>query len=807
MTIKDGATVIYDWNQRYPAGTPVKALLQDGTVVQAVTNSGAWIDTGIGADGPKIEILLRRAGLAETDSGRRQLPLERVHVLAPLPILKDWNNRYPAGTPVTYTLDDGRMVETTTRSEAWRLADGSAVILVDGQSGAVAFERVDLREVAKDETERDIERLRSELHSARPRIEMLEAQVKGAKESVGSIRAAFRTSKTNSDAVYKERDMCVALIARMALGLGYRVWLGQHPNADWEDDWRTIVFIDLPTGQVSWHIHDSEREWFLRDLHYNSDLIWDSHDTAEKYHRVLEYRPPTSVEQKTDATQEQKWEEYLRSLGADETLPAKQRQCVLDTWLRIVKAEPCVRKPTAGLDEKGNFYFGWNPGDRSLDIEIDQEGKLDWFFINHATGVRAEGSSTTESGYLEFLPDALASAAQRSKPPITREVGAMLLRAAYRDGPPDERWLCVWDRAIELLPCERPRPGVDTVAKAMEDAAHREPLRFDEQRHPWRAAARAAIDVCCGPEPDADGFRTCQFCGCNTNAHVRACCERGREQDSPGDSQPHGQGAMSSGADARQRPSGTTESGRPGSDEQNGNPKECTSDGSPARQAGVIDSCFAEAPGAFRRYLQIVDELVSRRAAQGTLSDDEEERFATALSECRSHMTEQDQERIQSYIQPYPLAAQYERRLVQYVTENDRLKNQVTELQARMTAMVEEHRSARALQQQTADQFAQLRRATVTRCESVWFRIKDWTATDWACALAGEVGEVCDAATKLKRGDGTVQAVADELGDVLAYADLLAASLDLDLWQTVCEKFNAVSERWRSPIRLPANKG
>jgi NTP pyrophosphatase (non-canonical NTP hydrolase)/DNA-directed RNA polymerase subunit RPC12/RpoP len=461
------------------------------------------------------------------------------------------------------------------------------------------------------------------------------------------------------------------------------------------------------------------------------------------------------------------------------------------------------------LDEKGNFYFGWNPGDRSLDIEIDQEGKLDWFFINHATCVRAEGSSTTESGYLEFLPDALASAAQRSKPPITREAGAKALFAihrlslAFEDLPQwtRENWMRVWDRALELLPCERSGSYCAECKRFFRNA------QCDE----WQCPECGSM-VFTGPE-HAEAVRYAKALKARVT-ELEAMAEQPRpsaQQDSPGDSQPHGQGAMSSGADARQRPSGTTESGRPGSDEQNGNPKECTSDGSPARPAGVIDSCFKEVDegpeAAFRRYLEIVDELVSRRAAQGTLSDDEEERFAVALNDCRADMTEQDQERIQSYIQPYPLAAQYERRLVHYVSENDRLKNQVTELQARMTAMVEEHRSARALQQQTADQFAQLRRATVTRCESVWFRIKDWTATDWACALAGEVGEVCDAATKLKRGDGTVQAVADELGDVLAYADLLAASLDLDLWQTVCEKFNAVSERWRSPIRLPANKG
>ena len=28
-------------------------------------------------------------------------------------------------------------------------------------------------------------------------------------------------------------------------------------------------------------------------------------------------------------------------------------------------------------------------------------------------------------------------------------------------------------------------------------------------------------------------FRTCAFCGCHTNARVRACCEKGRTADGP----------------------------------------------------------------------------------------------------------------------------------------------------------------------------------------------------------------------------------------------------------------------------------
>jgi len=90
------------------------------------------------------------------------------------------------------------------------------------------------------------------------------------------------------DEVYRERNMCVVGIARLALFLGYKAGIGQHkdkPGEEWESDWRNIVFIDLPAGQVSWHIHDSELELFSFLPVYVGE--WDGHDTAEKYRRVM----------------------------------------------------------------------------------------------------------------------------------------------------------------------------------------------------------------------------------------------------------------------------------------------------------------------------------------------------------------------------------------------------------------------------------------------------------------------------------------------------------------------------------------
>jgi len=90
---------------------------------------------------------------------------------------------------------------------------------------------------------------------------------------------------SHKDEAYLERNQCVALIARMAMALGY--WAGTARTAieDWSDDWHGCVYIDLPAGQVSWHYHDSQAHLFDWLPPYCGD--WDGHDTPEKYRRVL----------------------------------------------------------------------------------------------------------------------------------------------------------------------------------------------------------------------------------------------------------------------------------------------------------------------------------------------------------------------------------------------------------------------------------------------------------------------------------------------------------------------------------------
>ena len=97
--------------------------------------------------------------------------------------------------------------------------------------------------------------------------------------------------QTETDSVYiAERNKCVALIARMAVAQGLEVGLDRHDEADesWDNEWRNIIFIELPSGQVSWHFHDSELPLFNWLAQYEG--AWDGHTTEEKYQRVLDAR-------------------------------------------------------------------------------------------------------------------------------------------------------------------------------------------------------------------------------------------------------------------------------------------------------------------------------------------------------------------------------------------------------------------------------------------------------------------------------------------------------------------------------------
>ena len=91
--------------------------------------------------------------------------------------------------------------------------------------------------------------------------------------------------------------------------------------------------------------------------------------------------------------------------------------------------------------------------------------------------------------------------------------------------------------------------------------------------------------------------------------------------------------------------------------------------------------------------------------------------------------------------------------------------------------------------------------------------LSSWSMSDWAVALVGEAGELCNVVKKLNRvRDGLPgnketpeqldEMLSDEIADVFIYLDLFAQSMGMDLATCVKEKFNKTSVKVGFPERL-----
>jgi len=99
--------------------------------------------------------------------------------------------------------------------------------------------------------------------------------------------------------------------------------------------------------------------------------------------------------------------------------------------------------------------------------------------------------------------------------------------------------------------------------------------------------------------------------------------------------------------------------------------------------------------------------------------------------------------------------------------------------------------------------FDELRKANAKRCHDSFHPVGDWGIAEWGCALAGEAGEAANLCKKMRRGDPIdADRIAEELADVVIYADLLAEYLGVDLGMAIREKFNKTSRKVGSPIQL-----
>lgn len=87
----------------------------------------------------------------------------------------------------------------------------------------------------------------------------------------------------------------------------------------------------------------------------------------------------------------------------------------------------------------------------------------------------------------------------------------------------------------------------------------------------------------------------------------------------------------------------------------------------------------------------------------------------------------------------------------------------------------------------------------------------DWALSAWCNAVCGELGEAANLIKKIERGDYTLPEkraeLAKEFADVVTYLDILAMRAGVDLGDATVEKFNEVSVRVDSTVRILAMPG
>lgn len=132
---------------------------------------------------------------------------------------------------------------------------------------------------ALDPQDAEIARLKAEVESYKAGNKDLLDWFNNLKADFDTLRAEIERLRAALDGAYNERNRLVAFIARL-LPSG----LKKTAIEGWDETWHGCVYIDLPTGQASWHYHDREAHLFDGLPPYSGE--WDGHSTDEKYERI-----------------------------------------------------------------------------------------------------------------------------------------------------------------------------------------------------------------------------------------------------------------------------------------------------------------------------------------------------------------------------------------------------------------------------------------------------------------------------------------------------------------------------------------
>lgn len=113
--------------------------------------------------------------------------------------------------------------------------------------------------------------------------------MESAAATIDTLEERLRYEREAKDGAYLERNRLVALLSKI-----FPAGIRKTAIEGWDPAWHNCVFIDLPTGQASWHFHDSHAFLFTHLGPYEG--AWDGHATEEKYARIARYGAAQGVE-------------------------------------------------------------------------------------------------------------------------------------------------------------------------------------------------------------------------------------------------------------------------------------------------------------------------------------------------------------------------------------------------------------------------------------------------------------------------------------------------------------------------------
>lgn len=98
------------------------------------------------------------------------------------------------------------------------------------------------------------------------------------------VRARLERLEAERDDAYHQRDLAVALLARLAMASRWSAGVRPHEGPALDARWKRVVFIETPEGQLSWHFPEEEAHLF--DALPSHPKAWDGHTSDQKNARM-----------------------------------------------------------------------------------------------------------------------------------------------------------------------------------------------------------------------------------------------------------------------------------------------------------------------------------------------------------------------------------------------------------------------------------------------------------------------------------------------------------------------------------------